>query len=615
MRLRTLPAAVFTALAAIPACALEAGPVVPSPLIQSAEKKVVTSADQLPRRQYPISKLPSELLDAPKSELDAVVEAVDKDLANDLATLDIRDRATRTSMLQARAQFALHRGDYAGAQAFLRDVRSQQEKAADKLTSGTSMENILETRMKGGSHEEQRARLKASLGQAYGAMPWDVVGDNLKGAKGSLELMSREVVLGSMRTSLDPAAKNMNLSVPGGFVIGIVSLRNNLAHILPFRDDIVATLQNLVDKNQVAKVDRWSERQVVLAPNAPGKPVVIGIWDSGTDYKLFKATSPPGIAFDRDMQPTEALVRPMGEAEPRMASLKQYIKGAMDLRAAIDSPDASALKQRVASLKADEVKQFSEDLSAVGMWVHGTHVAGIAVEGNPFAQVTTVAMHFNHLSVPQLPDEASAARTAAAYKRAVDSFKAAGARVVNMSWRYSPQGYEGALAYHNVGKSPDERKAIANRIFEIEKRALEGAIRGAPEILFVAGSGNEDNSADFAQYIPAGFELPNLITAGAVDQSGAETGFSTFGKTVVVHANGFEVLSYAPGGEKMKLSGTSMASPNVANLAGKLFAMKPELTVAQVKGLILEGADRNGRVNLINPKKTLELACVKVPQA
>ena len=615
MSFRALPAAVLAALAAIPAYAFEAAPAVASPVIQAVEKKVVTSADQLPRRQYQIPKLPSELLDAPRSELDAVVDAADKDIAEDLATLDIRDRATRTSMLQARAQFALHRGDYAAARGFIRDIRGQQEKAADKLTSGTMLENVLETRMKGGSIDEQRARLKTSLGAAYGAMPWDVVGDNLKGAKGSLELLSREVILGSMRTNMDPAAKNLNLNVPGGFVVGIVSIRNNLAHVLPFRDDVVATLQNLVDKNQVAKVDRWSERQVALPANAPGKPVVIGIWDSGTDYKLFKATTPPGIAFDRDMNPTDALVRPMGDAEARLPTLKQYVKGSMDLRAAIDSPDARALKQRVSTLKADEVKQFGEDLAAVGMWVHGTHVAGIAVEGNPFAQVTAVAMHWSNLSVPQLPDEASAARTAAAYKKAVDTFKASGARVVNMSWRYSPQAYEGALAYHNVGSTPEERKAIANKIFAVEKKALEDAIRGAPEILFVAGSGNEDNSADFAQYIPAGFELPNLITAGAVDQSGTETGFSTFGKTVVVHANGFEVVSYIPGGEKVKLSGTSMASPNVANLAGKLFAMRPELTPVQVKELILKGAEKNGRVNLINPKKSLELAGVKVPTA
>jgi len=244
------------------------------------------------------------------------------------------------------------------------------------------------------------------------------------------------------------------------------------------------------------------------------------------------------------------------------------------------------------------------------MWMHGTHVAGIAVEGNPFARVTAVAMHWSNETVPILPTEETVARGAAAYKAGVESFKKAGARVVNMSWRYGPSAYEGALAYYNVGKTAEERKQIANRLFEVEKRALEDAIRGAPEILFVAGSGNEDNSADFSQYIPAGFELPNLITAGAVDQAGTETSFSTFGKTVVVHANGFEVASYIPGGERMKVSGTSMASPQVANLAAKLFAMHPELTPVQVKALILKGAERNGRVNLINPKESMRLAGV-----
>jgi subtilisin family serine protease len=284
----------------------------------------------------------------------------------------------------------------------------------------------------------------------------------------------------------------------------------------------------------------------------------------------------------------------------------------MDVRAAIDSPEARAVKARIAALKRDEVNQFLEDFSALGMWAHGTHVAGIATDGNPFAQVTAVAMHWSNKTEPQKPTEERARRTAAAYKEAVATFRKAGARVVNMSWRYAPSFYESALAYHNVGASPQERKEIANRIFEIEKQALVEAIRGAPEILFVAGAGNEDNNADFSQYIPAGLDLPNLITAGAVDQSGTETSFSTFGRTVKVHANGFEVLSYIPGGERLKLSGTSMASPQVANLAAKLFAMKPELSVAQVKELIIQGADTNGRVHLINPKKTLELAGVQL---
>jgi subtilisin family serine protease len=468
------------------------------------------------------------------------------------------------------------------------------------------MEGILEARLQsGGGEEALRAKTVAMLAGKWGAMPWDVVGTSLKSAKSSLELMSRELVIGAIKTNLDPAASNLGLKVPGSMVTNVVAVRNNFDLVLPVRDGLVAALQDLVDRNHVAKPDVWTERLVVLPEDTRGKPVVVGIWDSGTDVSLFRAARDPGIAFDRDMNETTALVRPMGAAERRLPVLKQYVKGAMDMQAAIDSPDARALKQRVASLKRDEVKQFMEDLAAVSLWVHGTHVAGIAVEGNPLAEVTAVAMHWNHEAAPQLPTEERVMRGAAAYRKAVEHFRRAGARVVNMSWRYGPNTYEAALAYHNVGKTPEERKRMALRLFEIEKSALEGAIKGAPDILFVAGAGNEDNSADFSQYIPAGLALPNLITAGAVDQSGTETTFSTFGRTVVVHANGFEVTSLAPGGDKLKLSGTSMASPQVANLAAKLFAIRPELTPAQVKELILRGAERNGRVNLINPRKTL----------
>jgi SAM-dependent methyltransferase len=159
MRLHTLAVAIPAALAALASqAAIDSPAFVQAPTIQ--EKRVITSADQLPRRQYQITKLPSELIDAPRAELDAAVNALDKDLEADLATLDIRDRAARTGMINSRAQIATYRGDYAAALAFVRDVRSQQEKAADKLTSGVTVENILAARIAGGPVDKQRALLK-----------------------------------------------------------------------------------------------------------------------------------------------------------------------------------------------------------------------------------------------------------------------------------------------------------------------------------------------------------------------------------------------------------------------------------------------------------------------
>ena len=98
------------------------------------------------------------------------------------------------------------------------------------------------------------------------------------------------------------------------------------------------------------------------------------------------------------------------------------------------------------------------------------------------------------------------------------------------------------------------------------------------------------------------------MTIGAVDSAGQETSFSSFGRTTVAHANGYQVDSLVPGGGRLRASGTSTAAPQVANLAAKLWALYPGLSVAQVRQLILDGAERNGRVNLIHPRRTLELA-------
>jgi subtilisin family serine protease len=51
-----------------------------------------------------------------------------------------------------------------------------------------------------------------------------------------------------------------------------------------------------------------------------------------------------------------------------------------------------------------------------------------------------------------------------------------------------------------------------------------------------------------------------------------------------------------------------MASPNVANLAAKLLAVKPSLTPSQVIALIRDTAEKSadGRRTLMHPAKALE---------
>jgi subtilisin family serine protease len=101
---------------------------------------------------------------------------------------------------------------------------------------------------------------------------------------------------------------------------------------------------------------------------------------------------------------------------------------------------------------------------------------------------------------------------------------------------------------------------------------------------------------------------------GAVDRAGDEAPFTSYGGTVRVHANGYQVESFLPGGQRVALSGTSMASPQVANLAAKLLAVNPRLTPTELIELIRRTADdsADGRRHLIHPKKALELAAQTV---
>lgn len=150
---------------------------------------------------------------------------------------------------------------------------------------------------------------------------------------------------------------------------------------------------------------------------------------------------------------------------------------------------------------------------------------------------------------------------------------------------------------------------MAREVFDIMITGMERAFSSAPEILFVPAAGNSDTDATFDEFIPSSIELPNVITAAAVDQAGEETSFTSYGPTVDVHSNGFEVESYIPGGERLPFSGTSMAAPNVVNLAAKLIALDPSLTPPEVIALIEEAAEESedGRRRLINPKRSVEL--------
>lgn len=175
---------------------------------------------------------------------------------------------------------------------------------------------------------------------------------------------------------------------------------------------------------------------------------------------------------------------------------------------------------------------------------HGTHVAGIASRGTD--------------DLALLPARFKVEREALADGARYLTDR--GARVVNMSFGSKSTAY----------------------------RDLGDVIAATPDVLFVAAAGNDGADIDVEDYFPAGFPHDNLLVVAAVDGTGALTDWSNFGAgNVDVAAPGDKIFDTVVGGGYGEKSGTSMATPYVANVAAKMLLLDPSLTPIEIKSILM----------------------------
>ncbi|HWB05827.1 MAG TPA: S8 family serine peptidase [Verrucomicrobiales bacterium] len=597
--------------------------------VLAQEKKKVTKADDLPRLTYKVDGTATALItDAAK--FDPFAQKVRADIEKILAEYDITDKTTLKDFKGTLLALEMLAGHDDATLALIRELRELEDKPSAKLLTGLSTEARIEARKATGGAKLTDPAFKKTFQKTYAAklaaLPWDVVQADLKQNKGRVEIASENLFIGSIQSHIEPALKETG-TVSSEIAQSLIGIRKTMQLDLPLKNQVVAALDSVIAAHDVKKPDIWKAREWKLSPGDKAQPVVVAVWDSGVDTAIFKdgqftnakeqmngkdddgngyIDDVHGIAYDLESNKDASQMYPLKGAQERLPSMKNNIKGMLDLQAAIDSPEATALKKTMSAIKPEEVKPFMEDLSLFGNYSHGTHVAGIAAAGNPFARVLSARMTYDHRAIPLAPTVELAKKEAKMYRETVDYFKANNVRVVNMSWGGSQKDVEAALEANGIEKDAAKRAELARTIFKISRDGLYEALKSAPEILFVCAAGNSDNDSEFEELIPSSFRLPNMITVGAVDQAGDRTSFTTFGKNVEVYANGFEVDSYIPGGDRMKFSGTSMASPNVANLAAKIIAVKPSLKPQEVAALIKETSEKGGseKFPLINPKKT-----------
>ena len=207
---------------------------------------------------------------------------------------------------------------------------------------------------------------------------------------------------------------------------------------------------------------------------------------------------------------------------------------------------------------------------------HGTHVAGIvAAAANGFG-ATGVAPGAKIMPIRVLGSDGSGSTNsvAAGIRYAVDN----GADIINLS--------------------------LGGPLSSVIQTAIQYAQQR--NVLVVSAAGNE--SAPLPTY-PARLSasLSNVISVGAYSSAGAIASFSNDVGTsaaVQVDAPGVSIYSTYLNGQYARLSGTSMAAPQVAGLAALALSANSSLTAAQLRTLIvagtsqaISGSDSNGGVN------------------
>jgi subtilisin family serine protease len=587
-------------------------------LAQSPKQKITRAAD-LPVFTYSIDGTVEDVLQSDR-KFHLLAAQIRTNIESVLAKYDIEDKGTLRGLLSTLATIDALDGKDDEALKLLDQVKSLQEKPASRLLSGLTTRAILKARatIKDENSPEFRQAVYRSIRQSLDGMPFEVVDNDLKSNKASFEIISQSLIIGQVQAVIDPTLKQNGGKLSSDMANSLPNMRFTITEILPLKNSLVEAYSSYLSAHEVAKQDIWAARSVQLLPGKNYAPVNVAVWDSGVDTNIFRdrlakdsSGNPDIIAFDLESRKTTGQLFPLtAEQKNEMPGIETEVKAFSDMQANLDTPDATALKKKLAAMKPDEVKAFIENLSLAGNYMHGTHVAGILLDGNPYARLVVGRLTFDYKMIPDpCPSPELVKRGDEATEEYVDFFKRNQVRVVNMSWGGSVNDYEHGLEL-GIGKSADDRKQIARGYFDSDKTAMEKAFRSAPEILFITAAGNANSDATFNEFIPSSIRLPNLLTVGAVDLAGDEASFTSYGPTVAVHADGYQVESYVPGGHKLKMSGTSMASPAVANLAAKILAVNPKLEPAQVIEIIKTTADKtaDGRRNLVNPRKAVAKA-------
>lgn len=565
----------------------------------------ITRASELPPLSIPVRGNMEAFVRAPDSApARALSLMVRRHLDSVLRTYDIADPNLTRSLKGTLLQIAMLEERDDDALRLVDERRALSVKVGARLMTGLESRAMIAARRR---HADLRSpeyarELGRVLLASLQALPFDSVQNELREAKAGLTFFSEPIIIGPVRRELQPIVDSLgaiSLSAAREVIGAMFSLR----YEIPVKPVLFAAYDTvLAGRTNAAKVDIWSAREANLAGVANLSPVTIGIWDSGLDTLLFSSQlkrdargQPVVMGFDQFIRPANSPMATLpAELLARQDDMNRIFKGLGDLDANLETAEAKLTRDRMATLSPDSVSVYEDWIAQWNGYTHGTAVTSVAIAQNPAARIVIGRMQFSHAAVPDpCPSRANAEREAAMLAKMVEFFRANAVRVVNMSWGRPESGFLGELERCAARLTQSERVAIARYAIDTLRRAMTGAMRASPQILFVAAAGNSGNNTEFNDFALR-IDLPNMLLVGAVDRAGDEASFTNTGPLIRLYANGYLVSTRVPGGGTEASSGTSFAAPGVVNTAAKMLAVQPSLRTDELLDILLRTAEVRG---------------------
>ncbi len=268
-----------------------------------------------------------------------------------------------------------------------------------------------------------------------------------------------------------------------------------------------------------------------------------------------------------------------------------------------------------------EDKNFIAEMQVFGNFVHGTHVAGIVAKDSNAAEImgikllpTNVKQPFKEMPKPD-PNQKKIKVTPIIEKLIYMGLdKLAGAQSAMLEKIGLYVWYQKArVANCSFGSSVHAIKPVLEMLFtalkldvndeQITKYAkylIQAIVDSgkqfaidAKETLFVIAAGNDGTNNDELPTYPANIKRNNTITVAATFGYSKIASFSNYGiKMVDIAAPGVGIKSSIPGDAYLTVSGTSQASPFVANVAARILDINGKLSNKEVKQILMGTVDK-----------------------